>query len=58
MNSGGCSVLIWYGTCRTMLIDKGEPLSGDKGTRTDKHGPKILGENGTRMNEGIRVQIW
>ena len=41
MNGGGCSVLIWVQTCRTLLVDKGKPLSGDKGTRTDENGPKI-----------------
>ena len=40
-NGGRGSVLIWVRTCRTLLVDKGKPLSGDKGTRTDKHGPKI-----------------
>ena len=42
MNGGGRLVLIWGRTCRTLLGDKGKPLSGDKGTRMDKHGPKIL----------------
>ena len=41
MNGGGRSVLIFGQTCRTMLVDKGKPLSGDKGTRTDENGPKI-----------------
>ena len=41
MNGGGRSVLIWGRMCRTLLVDKGKPLSGDKGTRTDEHGPKI-----------------
>ena len=41
MNGGGRSVLIWGRTRRTLLVDKGKPLSGDKGTRTDKQGPKI-----------------
>ena len=40
MSGGGRSVLIWIRLCRTMLGDKGKHLSGDKGTRTDKHGPK------------------
>ena len=40
LNGRGCSVLIWGKTCRTMLEDKGKPLAGDKGTCTDKHGPK------------------
>ena len=40
MNGRGRSVLIWGWTCRTMLGDKGKPLSGDKGMRTDGHGPK------------------
>ena len=29
--------MIWGRMCRTLLVDKGKPLSGDKGTRTDKH---------------------
>ena len=33
--------MIWGRMCRTLLGDKGKPLSGDKGRRTDKHGPKI-----------------
>ena len=33
--------MIWGRTCRTLLGDKGKPLSGDKDTRTDKHSPKI-----------------
>ena len=41
MNDGGRLVLIWGRTCRTLLVDKGKPLSGDKGTRTDEHSPKI-----------------
>ena len=41
MNNGGRSVLIWGRMCRTMLVNKGKPLSGDKGTRKDEHGPKI-----------------
>ena len=41
MNGRGRSVLIWGKTCRTLLGDKGKPLSGDKGTHTDEHGPKI-----------------
>ena len=40
MNGRGRSVLIWGQTCRTLLVDKGKPLSGDKGTRTEEHGPK------------------
>ena len=35
MNGGGLSVLIWGQTYRTLLGDKGKPLSGDKGIRTD-----------------------
>ena len=41
MNGGGCLVLIWDQTCRALLGYKGKHLSGDKGTRTDEHGPKI-----------------
>ena len=41
MNGGGHSVLILGQTLRTMLVDKGKPLSGDKGTRKDNHCPKI-----------------
>ena len=33
--------MIWGQTCRTLLGEKGKPLSGDKGTRTEKHGPNI-----------------
>ena len=33
--------MIWGQTCITMLGDNGKPLSGDKGTRTENHGPKI-----------------
>ena len=40
VNGRGRSVLIWGRTCRMLLGDKGKPLSGDKGMRTDKHGPK------------------
>ena len=40
MNGRGRLVLIWGQIYRTLLGDKGKPLSGDKGTRTDKHGPK------------------
>ena len=36
INDGGRSVLIWGRTCRTLLGDKGKPLSGDKGARTNK----------------------
>ena len=41
MNGGERLILIWGQTCRTMLVDKGKPLSGDKGTCTDEHGPNI-----------------
>ena len=41
MNGRGRSVLIWGQTFRTLLVDKGKPLSGDKSTRTDEHSPKI-----------------
>ena len=41
MNGGGRFVMIWVQTCRLLLEDKCKPLSGDKGTRTDEHGPKI-----------------
>ena len=41
MTGGGRSVLIWGRTCRTLLGDKGKPLSGDKGTRKEEHSPKI-----------------
>ena len=40
MNGEGRLVLIWGQTCRMLLGDKGKPLSGDKGTRTDEHGTK------------------
>ena len=33
--------MIWGRICRLLLVDKGKPLSGDKGTRTDKNSPKI-----------------
>ena len=36
MNGRGPSVLIWGRTCRTLLGDKGKPISGEKGTRTNK----------------------
>ena len=42
MNGGGRLVLIWGWTYRTMLVDKGNTLSGYKGTCTYEHGPKIL----------------
>ena len=42
MNGRGLSVLIWGEMCRTLLGDKGKPLSGDKVTRTDEHGLKTL----------------
>ena len=32
--------MIWDQTCRMLLGDKSKPLSGDKGIRTDEHGPK------------------
>ena len=41
MTGRGHSVLIWGQRCRTLLGDKGEPLSGDEVTRMDEHGPKI-----------------
>ena len=41
MNGEGNSVLIWVRTRRTLLGDKGKPLSGDQGMRTDKHRQKI-----------------
>ena len=41
MNGGGRLVLIRGWTCRTLLVYKGKPLSGDKGTHTDEHGPNI-----------------
>ena len=41
MTGGGRRVLIWGQTRRTLLGDKGKPPSGDNGTRTDEHGPKI-----------------
>ena len=47
MNGGGRSILIWGQTCRMLLVDKGKPLSGDKGVPTDKHGPKIQQERMT-----------
>ena len=50
MNGGGCSVLIWGRTWITLLVDKGKPLSGDKGTRTDENGPKI--------RQGIMASVW
>ena len=38
---GGHMGLISGQTCRALLVDKGYPyLAGDKGTRTDEHGPK------------------
>ena len=40
-NGGRRSVMIQGRTSRTLLVDKGKPLSGDKGMRTDKHGPRI-----------------
>ena len=40
MNGRECLVLIWGQTCRTLLKDKGKPLSGDKGMRTNEHSPK------------------
>ena len=40
MSNRGRSVLIWGRKCRTLLGDKGKPLSGDNGTHTDEHGPK------------------
>ena len=36
-----------------MLGDKGKPLSGDKGTRTDKHGPKIRQGRMARIRTNI-----
>ena len=41
MTGGGRSVLIWGRMCRTLLADKGIPLSGDKCTHTDEYSPKI-----------------
>ena len=41
MKGGGRSILIWGRTCRTLLVDKGKTLSGDKGTRTDGNSPNI-----------------
>ena len=58
MNGGGRLVLICARTCRTMLVDKGKALAGDKVRRTDEHGSKdTTGENGMCMNERIRVLI-
>ena len=63
MTGGGRSVLIWGRICRTLLGDKGKPLSGDKSTRTDEHGPKTprltdvkTGDNGTLTNKCICIQ--
>ena len=50
MTGRGHSVLIWGQRCRTLLGDKGEPLSGDKGTRTDKHDTKI--------QQGRMARVW
>ena len=50
MNGGGRSVLIWGWTCRKLLVDKGKPLSGDKGIRTDEHVPKIW--------QGRMARVW
>ena len=50
MNGGGRSVLIWGWTYRTLLVDKVKPLSGDKGMRTDEHGPK--------MWQGRMARVW
>ena len=50
MNGEGRLVLIWGRTCRTMLVDKGKLLSGDKGTRTEEHGPKI--------KQGRMARVW
>ena len=50
MNGEGRLVLIWVRTCRTLFGDKGEPLSWDKGTRTDEHSTKI------RQGRMARVQ--
>ena len=41
MNGGGHLVLILGQTLRTMLVDKGKPLSGDKDTHKYNHCPKI-----------------
>ena len=41
MTGGVHSVLIWVRMCRTLLGDKGKPLSWDKGMRTDEHSSKI-----------------
>ena len=59
MNCGVRSVLIWGQACRTLLVDKGKPLSGDKGHAHRRARSKYtIEENGTRMKKRIRVQIW
>ena len=41
MNGEGRWLLIWGQMYRTLLVDNGKPLSGDKGTHTNEHGPNI-----------------
>ena len=50
MNGGGHLLLIWGRTWRTLLEYKVKPLSGDKGTRTDDHNPKI--------QQGRMARVW
>ena len=58
MNDRWRSVLIWGRTCRTLLGDKGKPLSGDKGTRTDEHGPKTWQGRMARVRTNVYVYTY
>ena len=56
MNNGGRSLLIWGRMCTTMLVNNVKPLSGDKGTRKDKHGPKIRQGRMARILTNVYAQ--
>ena len=66
MNGGGRLVLIWGRTCRTMLGDKGKPLSGDKDTRTDNNSQNTQQKGMTHVRTNVyaygmnceRIRVW
>ena len=53
MNGGGRSVLILGQMCRMMFGDKVKPLSGNKGTRTNEHGPKTRQGRMSRIRTNV-----
>ena len=58
MNGWGHLVLNWGWICRTLLGDKGKPLSGDRGTRIDEHSPKIRQGRMARVGTNVCTYIF